>query len=80
MKPKLHNSVTFQKDTVKIRMKNTDPTYPPKIVWSCEDVNHVLYICIPENTSIAKTTDKRNDMLVATAEKYKNQSIIDFLD
>lgn len=52
-------------------MKRIDPTYPPNIVWSCVDANHERYICIPENTRIANTTDNTKEVGVATAEMIK---------
>ena len=52
--------------------KNTrDPKYPPKTMCNLEDINQVLYICIPENRRIVRIDDRRKETLLVTAEiKY----------
>lgn len=52
------------------RNKNTkDPTNPPNIIWSLEEINQFLYICIPENNSTVSIDDKKKEALLVTAEK-----------
>lgn len=61
---------------VKINKNSTDPIYPPRIVWSCDDVNQVLYICIPENIITVNIDENRNDTpLVIAKSKRKMMNI-----
>lgn len=55
---------------VKEKMKNKDPRRPPRMVLSCDDDSHCLYICIPENMMTANIKDMRNELPLNNAIAY----------
>ena len=64
----LLEKIIYLKDTVRTRMKRTDPRNPPRMVMYSLDANCERYNCIPANSSTESVVDRRKEMPLDTAE------------
>lgn len=53
---------------VKNNIKSNDPKYPPNRVCNCEELNHHLNICIPENINTELIEANKKEIPVVTAK------------
>lgn len=61
----------YKKDTVKASVNNKDPRKPVPMMSVELEVNHLLFICMNENSDNSNIIDIRNDIPVETAESLK---------
>lgn len=56
-------------NAVRHNINKIDPKYPPSKVWSCEELNQGLNICIPENINTELIAANIKEVPVVTPEK-----------
>lgn len=63
---------------VNIQIKRSEPIYPPRIVYICEEPSQALYICIPEKINTVKIDDNTNETPLLTDISIENHDNLGF--